>query len=112
MIIDNNVDGPLSNALRLLLLISQNDEDSRGTIFETPHLLHYLLRTLQLWYGEYFAQSKEGGTKDKEAKARTLERLCLALAILTELVQGSDKAWPLLQQPSTKSGYLACTTHR
>ena len=115
LIIDNNLDGSLSNALRLLLLVSQNNEDSRGSIFETPHLPHYLLRTLWLWYGEYFApirHSKEGRTKDKEAKARTLDRLCLALAVLTELVQRCNKAWALLQQPSTSSGHLACTAHR
>lgn len=82
--------------LRVLLSFTRNDTDAKWcqTLLHDDLLLPYITRTIMKSHDQHsvILSNKERGAEEDDNEAQILDRLCLSLGLLTNLVQVSHSA--------------------
>lgn len=87
------------SALRVLLSLTQNDEEWCQSLIVNEMTLIFLVRTIVQSHKQRSLPSRAMGVlgTEDEDDAQSLDRMCLALGVLTNLVQALKTAKNLLR---------------
>lgn len=92
----------LESALRVLINLSHNSQPWCQSLLDEEHTIPMVIRFIVTAHQQRYGQAEvtQGGLKPEEKDAQAFDRLCLALGLLTNLVQVEEKAKDLSRETS------------